>query len=79
MIATDYYQLYSIVVGAYMNTKMWHVLSLIGLPFLPFALMLLRNISKVMQQGEDEGSKSDLLLAYSTVDFIKCFWWFCFF
>ncbi|EAS62451.1 hypothetical protein VAS14_00241 [Vibrio angustum S14] len=73
MIATDYYQLYSIVVGAYMNTKMWHVLSLIGLPFLPFALMLLRNISKVMQQGEDEGSKSDLLLAYSTVDFIKMF------
>ncbi|PSV28071.1 conjugal transfer protein TraG N-terminal domain-containing protein [Photobacterium sp. GB-72] len=73
MIATDYYQLYSIVVGAYMNTKMWHVLSLLGLPFLPFALMLLKNIGRAMEQGEDEGSKSDLLLAYSTVDFIKMF------
>ncbi|WP_161793701.1 hypothetical protein [Photobacterium kishitanii] len=54
-----------------MNTKMWEVLGLLGIPFLPFMFMLLKNVAKAQGQGIDEGKKSDLVLAYSIVDFIK--------
>ncbi|KJG64868.1 hypothetical protein [Photobacterium kishitanii] len=71
MIVSDYYQLYTLIIGAYMNTKMWEVLGLLGIPFLPFMFMLLKNVAKAQGQGIDEGKKSDLVLAYSIVDFIK--------
>ena len=73
MYATDYVQIYTLMLGFYFNNKALESMMLMGLHYLPFAYCILKNFAEVKKAGDDEGDAASLFTRYVLVDLLKMF------
>ncbi len=73
MIINEPYEAYTMTLGFFLNNRIWELMLMTGVAYIPILVMVVKSITEAYQGGDDEGDRGSMALRYIEVGTIKIF------
>ncbi len=73
MVVNDPFEVYTMLLGFFLNNRIWDLMVLTGLAYVPLLVLIVSSVSKAYQGGDDEGDRGSMALRYIEVGLIRIF------
>ena len=73
MIVNQPYEVYTLALGFFLNNRIWELLIMTGVAYIPIIIMIINSVAGAYQGGDDEGDRGSVALRHIEMGILRIF------